>query len=84
MMFLQEQRIAIVEFNFATKSHCRAISAFQQKYSGETAPNASTITRLVHIILEQPLHDEKLPVLCRTIELWGHFSLVALSIRLST
>ncbi|GFV50945.1 DUF4817 domain-containing protein [Trichonephila clavipes] len=47
MVFFQEQRIAIVEFYFATKSHCRVINAFQQKYPGETAPNESTITRLV-------------------------------------
>ncbi|GFV24669.1 DUF4817 domain-containing protein [Trichonephila clavipes] len=33
--------------NKATISHCRVINAFQQKYPGETALNASTITRLV-------------------------------------
>ncbi|GFT12869.1 DUF4817 domain-containing protein [Trichonephila clavipes] len=47
MMFSQEQGIAIVEFYFAIKSHCRVINAFQQKYLGEIAPNASTITILV-------------------------------------
>ncbi|GFW31577.1 DUF4817 domain-containing protein [Trichonephila clavipes] len=46
-MFFQEQRIAIGEFYFSTKSHCRVINEFQQKYPGETTPNASTITRLV-------------------------------------
>ncbi|GFR11111.1 hypothetical protein TNCT_209951 [Trichonephila clavata] len=44
----QEQRIAIVEFYFATKSHFRVINAFKLIYSGETAPNASVITYLVH------------------------------------
>ncbi|GFV13372.1 DUF4817 domain-containing protein [Trichonephila clavipes] len=48
MIFSQEQIIAIVEFYFATKSHCRERNAFQQKYPGETALNASTIPRLVH------------------------------------
>ncbi|GFS74958.1 DUF4817 domain-containing protein [Trichonephila clavipes] len=47
MMFFQEQRIYIVEFYSAIKSHCRVINAFQQKYPGETAANASTITLLV-------------------------------------
>ncbi|GFV59360.1 hypothetical protein TNCV_1706221 [Trichonephila clavipes] len=44
MNFFQEQRIAIASFPM--------INAFQQKYPGETAPNASTMTRLV-----QRLHD---------------------------
>ncbi|GFT89855.1 DUF4817 domain-containing protein [Trichonephila clavipes] len=47
MMFFQEQRIAIVEFYFSTKSHGHVINAFQQKYPGETSPNASTITHVV-------------------------------------
>ncbi|GFW85470.1 DUF4817 domain-containing protein [Trichonephila clavipes] len=47
MIFFQEQRIAIVVFYFATKPHCNVINVFQQKYPGETAPNASKITRLV-------------------------------------
>ncbi|GFU41299.1 DUF4817 domain-containing protein [Trichonephila clavipes] len=47
MMFSQKQRIAIVEFYFAIKSHCRVINAFQKKYPGETAPKTSTITLLV-------------------------------------
>ncbi|GFW52155.1 DUF4817 domain-containing protein [Trichonephila clavipes] len=47
MMFSQEQRTSIVEFYFSTKSHCRVINAFQQKYPGEIAPNASTIALLV-------------------------------------
>ncbi|GFX36533.1 DUF4817 domain-containing protein [Trichonephila clavipes] len=47
MMFCKEQRIVIEELYFAVKSHCRVINAFQQKYPGETAPNASTITVLV-------------------------------------
>ncbi|GFR33191.1 DUF4817 domain-containing protein [Trichonephila clavata] len=47
MIFSQKKRIAIVEFWFASKAHCRVTNAFQQKYPGETAPNASTITRLV-------------------------------------
>ncbi|GFU62630.1 DUF4817 domain-containing protein [Trichonephila clavipes] len=46
MIFFREQRITIEVFYFATKSHRRVIKVFQQKYSGETAPNAS-ITRLV-------------------------------------
>ncbi|PRD27337.1 UNVERIFIED_CONTAM: hypothetical protein NCL1_35634 [Trichonephila clavipes] len=46
MIFSQEQ-IVIVEFYLAIKSHCRVINAFQQKYSGETASNASMITLLV-------------------------------------
>ncbi|GFV28306.1 DUF4817 domain-containing protein [Trichonephila clavipes] len=50
-MFSQEQRIAIVEFYFAIKSHCHVINAFQQKHPGET-PNASTIT-----LLEQQFRD---------------------------
>ncbi|GFW87138.1 DUF4817 domain-containing protein [Trichonephila clavipes] len=47
MMFSQEQRIAIVEFYFSTKSHCHVINAFQQKYPSETSPNTSTITQVV-------------------------------------
>ncbi|GFX45352.1 DUF4817 domain-containing protein [Trichonephila clavipes] len=47
MMFSQQQRIAIVEFYFAVKSHSRVINTFQQIYPGETAPNASTITLFV-------------------------------------
>ncbi|PRD28326.1 UNVERIFIED_CONTAM: hypothetical protein NCL1_32708 [Trichonephila clavipes] len=46
MIFSQEQ-ISIVEFYFTIKSHCHVINAFQQKYPGETAPNASMITLLV-------------------------------------
>ncbi|GFX17182.1 DUF4817 domain-containing protein [Trichonephila clavipes] len=46
-MFSQGQRITIVEFYFATKSHCRVINVFQQKYPGETVRNASRITYLV-------------------------------------
>ncbi|GFT69362.1 DUF4817 domain-containing protein [Trichonephila clavipes] len=46
MMFSKAQ-IVVVEFYFAVKSHCRVINAFQQKYPGETAPNASIITLLV-------------------------------------
>ncbi|GFX19354.1 DUF4817 domain-containing protein [Trichonephila clavipes] len=46
MMFSQEQ-IAIMESYFSTKPHCHVINAFQQKYSSETSPNASTITHLV-------------------------------------
>ncbi|GFW96723.1 DUF4817 domain-containing protein [Trichonephila clavipes] len=42
-----EQRISIVEFYFAIKSHCHVTNAFQQICPGETAPNASTITLLV-------------------------------------
>ncbi|GFS73743.1 DUF4817 domain-containing protein [Trichonephila clavipes] len=49
-IFSQEQRIAIVEFYFATKSHSRVMNAFQQKYPGEAALNASTITLLVQRI----------------------------------
>ncbi|GFY28244.1 DUF4817 domain-containing protein [Trichonephila clavipes] len=45
-MFSREQ-IAIVEFYFAIKSHIRVINVFQQKYPGETTPNASMITLLV-------------------------------------
>ncbi|GFX90692.1 hypothetical protein TNCV_3195101 [Trichonephila clavipes] len=45
MIFFQEQRIAMVEFYFATKSHFHVINVFQQNYPGETAPNASQITR---------------------------------------
>ncbi|GFT51802.1 DUF4817 domain-containing protein [Trichonephila clavipes] len=48
-MFSQDQRIAIVEFYFEIKPHCRVINAFQQKYPGETAPNASSITLLVQL-----------------------------------
>ncbi|PRD26760.1 UNVERIFIED_CONTAM: hypothetical protein NCL1_37234 [Trichonephila clavipes] len=47
IVFSQEQRIAIVESYFCTKSHCHAINAFQQKYPSETSPNAPTITHLV-------------------------------------
>ncbi|GFS94102.1 DUF4817 domain-containing protein [Trichonephila clavipes] len=47
MIFFQEQRIAIEEFYFTTKSHGLVINAFQQNYLGETAPNVSTITGLV-------------------------------------
>ncbi|GFV13568.1 transposable element Tc3 transposase [Trichonephila clavipes] len=36
-----------------------------------------------HIIQERPLHDEKLGVLCRPVELWGHFCSVATTIRMS-
>ncbi|GFW48437.1 DUF4817 domain-containing protein [Trichonephila clavipes] len=36
-----------MEFYFAIISHGRVINAFQQKYPGETAPNASTITLLL-------------------------------------
>ncbi|GFX04943.1 DUF4817 domain-containing protein [Trichonephila clavipes] len=46
MIFSQEQRIAIVEFYFSTKPHCRVINAFQQKYPGKKSLNASTITHL--------------------------------------
>ncbi|GFS73761.1 hypothetical protein TNCV_1458061 [Trichonephila clavipes] len=41
-----------MEFYFAIKSHCRVINAFQQRYLGETAQNASMIAFLV-----QRLHD---------------------------
>ncbi|GFY17309.1 hypothetical protein TNCV_1090831 [Trichonephila clavipes] len=52
-MFSQEQRIVIDELYFAIKYHCCVINAFQQKYPGETAPNASVITVSV-----QRLHAE--------------------------
>ncbi|GFW97527.1 DUF4817 domain-containing protein [Trichonephila clavipes] len=52
MIFSREQRIAIVEFLFSTKSYCHVINAFQQKYPGEKSPNASTITHL-----GQQFHD---------------------------
>ncbi|GFT88749.1 DUF4817 domain-containing protein [Trichonephila clavipes] len=45
-MMLSQERIAIVEFYFAIKSHYRETNTFQQKYPGETAPNASMITLL--------------------------------------
>ncbi|GFX16228.1 DUF4817 domain-containing protein [Trichonephila clavipes] len=45
MMFSQEQ-IAIVEFCFAIKSHCRMINAFQQKYPGEINDNTFNAQRL--------------------------------------
>ncbi|GFX87863.1 hypothetical protein TNCV_4373281 [Trichonephila clavipes] len=44
MMFFQERRIAIVKFYLAAVSHCHVIKVFQQKYSSETALNASTLT----------------------------------------
>ncbi|GFW48254.1 DUF4817 domain-containing protein [Trichonephila clavipes] len=47
-MFSHEQRIAIEEFYFATKSYCRVRNAFQQKkYQGEIVPNEPTVTLLV-------------------------------------
>ncbi|GFU95485.1 DUF4817 domain-containing protein [Trichonephila clavipes] len=49
MIFFQKQRIAIVVVYFASKSHCRVINIFQQKYPGGTAPNASKITYLVQL-----------------------------------
>ncbi|GFV02527.1 DUF4817 domain-containing protein [Trichonephila clavipes] len=51
--FFQEQRIVIAGLHFAIKSHCRVINAFRQKYRGDTAPNASTITVLVQWILDK-------------------------------
>ncbi|GFX66742.1 ig-like and fibronectin type-III domain-containing protein 2 [Trichonephila clavipes] len=59
MIFSQVQRIAIVEFYFATKSHCLVINAFQQKYPGETAPNASTITLSVQRFRDTGLVADK-------------------------
>ncbi|GFV89736.1 DUF4817 domain-containing protein [Trichonephila clavipes] len=46
-MFSQEQRIAIVEFYFASKYHYRVVNGSQQKYPGETAQNASLMRLLV-------------------------------------